>query len=245
MLGRAARDGAVAVDGFGSRRAARLRGARTDRPLGHDPRVLAAAGSLGHGRSLAIGDARESAGHQGVVAVAVGDGEHPQHDGAALEAAGVPDRRVGQGHRFLDDPGFTVAALPLEIEQAGAIPEADRFGREIRERRGHDAGGQAPACLLDRRPVIAPPRADRRGRQRLPEQVFAGGGQIWAQGRRFEHARAEGVGHKDAAARQAGQAGTPSAESERGSSGSRSRRSVAEDAVHLAQARDRFQEDAT
>src|SRR5262245_64147951 len=104
MFGGAARHHALAAHDVRRAEAARQQGDALDRAIREHPGVLAAAAPLaGDQLALAAADAREAAVHHRVVAAAIRDEEHPQHERAALETPAAPDSRLRQRHALLEN----------------------------------------------------------------------------------------------------------------------------------------------
>ena len=161
-----------------------------------------------HRAALAAGDARQAARHHAVVAAAVGDEEHAQHQRAALEPAVVPDRRVRERQIFLEHVALrrTPAAAPSSAARpASSRPAAERPAPCAR------IVGNAGLITMpasrdvrrgERRRVAAPPRSPATGRcSGSPSSRSQIAGRNAAQRRRFEHAGAERIGDEHVARR--------------------------------------------
>ena len=197
VLGRAARRRRLALR-LTRPHAAVHRRERRHRQVGEHPGVLAAAATLSrHDVPILAGDARQPARHHAIVAAAVREQKHAQHQRAAFDALGVPDGCMRQRQELLHHirigrraKAFRPFAARIRVE----VGDEHRLHRCVGERRLDDPFRQTAARVVERGGLPAPPGGDGRHLELLAEQPFAERRQKRQQCRRFEHAHAERVG---------------------------------------------------
>ena len=220
--------------------------------VGEHPGVLAAAAALPRDDvAILAGDSRQPARHHAVVAAAVGEQEHAQHQRAALERA----RRARPARA-------TAAGTPRTTYASGVVPRRSAHSRRASASRSDTNTGSIDASA--NAGLITPSARRRRASSSAavsPHHQVAIAGvssvspnsrsqmrrQKREQRRRFEDAHAERVGdqHVSRRATPARGPGSPSVESARSSSGSQKsssrRRRIAWTRPETG---DRLQEDA-